>query len=560
MNDQRTRPRSIAIVALIALFLIFAAAACNRDSGAAEAPTPLAEVAAKVAVVEVATDTPTTPPTNTPIATTESTATPTSTTTPTTAPTDTPTPSPTATATATAADTPTPEPTETPTLEPTPDKPAAEVVAPILNVRTGPGTVYDRVGQVAEGSQFDIVARAPEGDWLLVCCVDDAEVWIAGSDEYVRQVGPLDSVPVAEEIPEPPTPAPTSTPGAVAAAVASGPAPAPANLGSFGYGIQVHPGGDMGATAGAVRDLGFNWVKLQFPWEDYEGQPGQRNWPDDKIDALSGAGLNIMASIVKAPDWARNPAYGYAEEGPPQDPHTFASFVGEFAGRYCGRVQAIEVWNEQNLPREWGHEPLSASRYVQLLGVTYRAIKDNCSEMIVVSGAPTPTGAPPPYAIPDFTYLEQMYQAGLKNVSNAIGVHPSGFGNPPDARVQDVWAGTYSRPSHINDASFYFRNVMEQYRNIMIKYGDGGKQLWPTEFGWASSGNPLPDYEYAVYNSEQQQGEYISRAYQMMRDWGFVGPAFLWNLNYNLIQPGSEMAAFGIQNRPAFDIIKAMPK
>ncbi len=84
--------------------------------------------------------------------------------------------------------------------------------------------------------------------------------------------------------------------------------------------------------------------------------------------------------------------------------------------RYCGRVQAIEVWNEQNLHYEWGNEPISASRYVQLLAPAYRAIKAACPSMIVVSGAPTPTGAQPPAAIPDFTYLEQMYQAGLKNV------------------------------------------------------------------------------------------------------------------------------------------------
>ena len=559
MPDQRIHFRSIALVALIILFVMVSAAACSRKSSDVKAPTPLAEVADEVAVVEIATDTPATTPTHTPTATSEPTDTPT----PTAVPTDTPTPSP--TATATAIDTPeptetsTPEPTETPTAEPTPDTPAAEIVAAVLNLRSGPGTVYDRVGQVAEGNQFDIVAKAPESDWLLVCCVDDQQVWIAGGDEYVRQLGPLESVPVAEEIPEPPTPAPTPTPGAVAAAVA-GPAPARANAGFFGYGIQIDPDGDLGATAGAVQGLGFNWVKFQLPWESFEGQPGQRNWPDDKVGVLNGAGLNILASIVKAPNWARPGDTDLSVEGPPADPGTYASFVGEFAARYCGRVQAIEVWNEQNLWYEWGNETLSASRYVQLLASAYRAIKAACPSMIVVSGAPTPTGAQPPAAIPDFTYLEQMYQAGLKNVSDAIGVHPSGYGNPPDVRVQDAWAGTYSRPSHFDHASFYFRNVMEQYRNIMLKYGDGNKRLWPTEFGWASSSNPHPGYEYATYNNEQQQGEYIVRAYQMMRDWGFVGPAFLWNLNYNVTQPGTELAAFGIQGRSAYGMIQAMPK
>jgi hypothetical protein len=242
--------------------------------------------------------------------------------------------------------------------------------------------------------------------------------------------------------------------------------------------------------------------------------------------------------------------------GPPANPGDYASFVGEFAGRYCGRVQAIEVWNEQNLWYEWGGETLDARRYVQLLAAAYRAIKTACPGMIVVSGAPTPTGAAPPAAIRDTTYLEQMYRAGLKQFSDAIGVHPSGYGNPPDARVQDFQAGNYSRPSHVNDSSFYFRNTMEQYRNIMVKYGDANKRLWPTEFGWASTGSPLPGYEYALYNTEQDQAAYISRAFEMMRNWGFVGVAFLWNLNYNVTQPGTELAAFGVVGRPAYESLR----
>ena len=27
---------------------------------------------------------------------------------------------------------------------------------------------------------------------------------------------------------------------------------------------------------------------------------------------------------------------------------------------------------------------------------------------------------------------------------------------------------------------------MEGYRNIMVRYGDANKRIWPTEFGWAA--------------------------------------------------------------------------
>ena len=57
--------------------------------------------------------------------------------------------------------------------------------------------------------------------------------------------------------------------------------PRPAPPGFFGYGIQIDPWGDRGAAIGAVKNMGFNWVKFQLPWKDFEGQRGQRNWPDD---------------------------------------------------------------------------------------------------------------------------------------------------------------------------------------------------------------------------------------------------------------------------------------
>jgi hypothetical protein len=433
-----------------------------------------------------------------------------------------------------------------PTVNAQTAQPQATIVADALNVRGGPGTIYAVVGQAKAGQTYPVTGKSADGKWLVIN-LGGKQGWVLG--QFVKANGALDGLAVVK------------APAAPKAAAKAAAAPRPAPPGFFGYGIQIDPGADRGAAIGAIKGLGFNWVKFQLPWKNFEGGgPGVRNWPDDVVGDLNGNGLNILASIVKAPDWARPGNTNLAVEGPPSDPGAYASFVGEFAARYCGRVQAIEVWNEQNLWYEWGGETLDAARYVRLLAAAYRAIKAACPNMIVVSGAPTPTGATPPAAIRDTTYLEQMYRAGLRNYSDAIGVHPSGYGNPPDARFQDWQAGKYGQASHVSDPSFYFRNTMEQYRNIMAKYGDGNKRLWPTEFGWASTNSPVAGYEYALYNSEQAQGEYIKRAFEMMRNWGWVGVPFLWNLNYNKSQPGSELAAFGIMDRPAYGILQGMPK
>ena len=75
-----------------------------------------------------------------------------------------------------------------------------------------------------------------------------------------------------------------------------------------------------------------------------------------------------------------------------------------------------------------------------------------------------------------------------------------------------------------------------------------------------STSAPHPGYEYEARISEAMQANYIVRAYQMMKNLGYVGAAFLWCLDYNVTQPGTQLAAFGILGRPAFDALRSMPK
>ena len=463
---------------------------------------------------------------------------------------------PTPTITPTPTPTPTPEFTPTPTPTPTLNKPQV-VVNGTYNVRTGPGTNYDRAGQVKAGQVLDIVAKNPEGTWWKVCCVDGKQVWIKASLAPTR--GPTNTVPVAANIPPTPTPAPQA-------------AAAPPPVGgacAFGYGIQAEARYEPQRVADAIKDLGFTWFKQQVPWEEIEPSPGnyQWGWVDNVVNVMHANGIKVLLSVPKAPCWARDPAYGCRDEGPPMDPQTYANFMGQMAARYKGKVQAYEIWNEQNMDYEWGHEPFDAGRYVRLLKAAYQAIKAQDPNAIVVSGALTPTGAPPPAAVDDFIYLEQMLQAGLANWCDAIGVHPSGYNVPPDLRYDQVNDPTaiFRGPSDNKHHSWSFRSTMEGYRNYLIAYGAANKCLWPTEFGWASSPTPVQHYEYAADNTLQEQADFTVRAFQMMKNWGFVGATFLWNLNYEVVAPGSEMGQWSIVDsgwnpRPVYNALKSMPK
>lgn len=340
----------------------------------------------------------------------------------------------------------------------------------------------------------------------------------------------------------------------------------------FGYGIQVQPY-NLPFIVEKVNSLGFNWIKIQVPWKDHEDSPGNYNWGslDDFVNVMNGSGFRILFSVPKAPNWARPIGANLAEEGPPQDPQMFANFLGSLAQRYCGRVQAIEVWNEQNLLREWQGAPLDPASYMAMLKPAYSSIKQACAQTNVISGALTPTGSPLPWAIDDFAYLEGMYQNGLKEFSDGIGAHPSGFNVPPSNTWQDAcgviqttgnkFNGPCDNPHH----SWSFLSTMEGYRNIMVKYEDGNKKIWPTEFGWAAGGAFDSNYLYANDNDFQEQAKWTAEAYKIMKGWGFVGPAFLWNLNFRITDSGTERAQWGILDNqgnplPVFDALASMEK
>ena len=452
-------------------------------------------------------------------------------------------------------------------------RPASNVRYTVVwKVASKDGQVIQQGTNPADQPGFTWTAVNDPGEYVLSVALSDD-----GGKTTVGQPGALEVI-----VPTPtpsPTPSPTPTarpkPAAPAASAGAATAPLPSSGVGFGYGIQVDMVTDTNydRILSHVQALGIGWIKQQVEWKLWNPAPGQYDWGrlDAIVDACSARGLKILFSVVKAPNWARPAGDDRSVAGPPADPNTYAEFVRQMAARYKGRVQAYEIWNEQNLWYEWGGQGgrLNAAAYVQLLKAAYVAIKSADPGATVISGALTPTGVDDGnIAIEDQKYLRQMYAAGLKNYCDAVGVHPSGYNNPPDADWRSWSDPTTGRCK--GHPSWFFRGTIEGYRNTMVANGDGGKRLWPTEFGWASVDGfgvaPARGYEYAADNTADEQAQFIVRAYQMGRNWGFIGPMFLWNLNFApLCGPGDEKAAFSIVNpgwgaRPAFNALAGMPK
>jgi uncharacterized protein YraI len=445
--------------------------------------------------------------------------------------------------------------------------------AQVINVREGPGTNYPVVGQAAASTGYKVVGRNEATDWWQIE-IDGRKGWVFA--QLVSAAGDMGAVAVAEDIPEPPAAAAPAAGGGGSASPPVVSAPPPSGGGSFGYGIQAHMvhNDQAGQVMSMVQGMGFNWVKQQVEWRVFEGSEGARDFGslDGIVNAANASGISVLFSVVNAPAWARESGHDGSVGGPPQNPQTFANFLGALAGKYCGSaLKAIEVWNEQNLHYEWGNKPLNPGEYVALLAPAYAAIKGACPSIYVLSGALTPAGNNPPYAMDDFTYLEEMFKAGVNNYIDGVGAHPSGYNVPPSVtwegaceaiqRSGNSFNGACDSPHH----SWSFRSTMEGYRNIMNVYGASGKKVWPTEFGWAAGGSYHAAYKYADDNDFGEQAQWTVEAYQMMKAWGWAGPAFLWNLNFRVVANGTEKAQWGIvgpswEPLPAYNALASMPK
>ena len=361
--------------------------------------------------------------------------------------------------------------------------------------------------------------------------------------------------PPAEAIP---AAAPTTIPIAppVAASLPAG----QIGLDSARMGIQVHYNFDVAGwdrTLHQITALRVGWIKMQAAWEWLQPDaPGQfdRNFRlfQLHVQEADKRGFRILLSIAKAPAWARN--NNRNEDGPPDDLNQLAAFISLLLEKVGPYIDAIEIWNEPNLRREWtGALAFNGGGYIDLFRVGYNAVRAYSSTMTVITAGLAPTGNAANVSVDDRAFLRQMYQAGLAGYADAaIGIHPYSWGNPPDFLCCDNIAGQGwdDRPQ------FFFRQTIEDYRGIIAAHG-GNAALWVTEFGWATWQDypgQAPD-PWMSYNSANDQMNYTLRAFEIGQARPDIGVMILWNLSYanaTIIQQGSELAGYSLLY-PAFD-------
>ena len=311
------------------------------------------------------------------------------------------------------------------------------------------------------------------------------------------------------------TTAPADNPAASSAPVEI--APGAASVGSFELGGQV-----TGLSVEAVnllRSAGMKWVKSQIPFsESNESVEQGRRYIQD----AQAKGFKILLSVKGAHGdliHLRDNFENYTDR--------FAAFLRKLAQ---AGADAIEVWNEPNIQREWPAGQISGANYTKMLKKAYEAIKGptGAPSTMVISGAPSPTGwAGAAGCIPtvcnDDFFMRQMAEADAAKYMDCVGIHYNAGTVPPDA-TSGASVGT---PLHY---TWYYPLMVDVYRGAFP-----GKPLCFTEIGYLTGEGigPLPEgFAWASGVTLQNQADWIAQAAVLAAQSGYVRLMIVWNMNY----------------------------
>jgi uncharacterized protein YraI len=145
----------------------------------------------------------------------------------------------------------------------------AVVEAELLNLRFGPGTVYDILGILKRGDTLKITGKCPAGDWLRVIAPNGQEGWV--ETQFLKINLPLAEVTPAP-IPSTPTPiSPTDMPTTPTIAPTSMPSPTntPTDtaMPTATPTSTPHPGLALVSPDEGTSFTKGEEVKLQWKWE-----------------------------------------------------------------------------------------------------------------------------------------------------------------------------------------------------------------------------------------------------------------------------------------------------
>lgn len=301
---------------------------------------------------------------------------------------------------------------------------------------------------------------------------------------------------------------PTNTEGLVAPPSNNVVSSGAINLSNFSYGGHVTSASSPRAIS-AMQSAGMTWMKIQVQY--FQG--GDPGGAIAAVEAGHAAGFRVVIGTVGEPQQLASGGDAYIQG--------YANWLAAIA---AGGADAIEVWNEANIDREWPQGQISGAAYVNMLSTAYNAIKSANGSTIVISAAPAPTGAEAAYpgqVVNDNNWLQQVVNAGGLQYIDCIGVHYNEGIVPPRSTSGDPRDNYYTR---------YLPTMVATYRSIV-----GGTPICFTELGYVTpEGFPplTPFFSWGENTSLQEQASWLADAASYLSQQGDVRMMIVWNVDF----------------------------
>jgi Beta-galactosidase len=247
---------------------------------------------------------------------------------------------------------------------------------------------------------------------------------------------------------------------------------------------------------GKMAAHGVETARVQFLWARAEPAKSQFDFTStDKWVQLAAAhGIRLLPVVQTTPRWLRIEAR--RDGSPPRKISEFGPFMRALVGRYGPNgtfwsehpelaktpVRDWVMWNEPHLFAYWS-APHWEKGYGELLRTGYKAVKKaDPGAKVVLAGM---TGA-------SWEILADLYaKTKIHGFFDVLAVHP------------------YTKfPSGLP-------RIVRRVREVMSAHGDGGREIYATEFGWSASKGrkKAPKSIAGIQVTDQQMADRLTAAY-----------------------------------------------
>lgn len=309
-------------------------------------------------------------------------------------------------------------------------------------------------------------------------------------------------------------------------APANNPAPIAGGAALQGFSLGGHVLEMSDNTFGLMRRAGMTWVKKQINYNEGDDPGGLAGF----INRAHEGGFRILFGIVGDEGRLAQDFDGYLN-----------TYVGYLAGVASLGADAIEVWNEPNIDREWPAGQINGANYTKMLAAAYNAIKSANPNTWVISAAPSPTGffgaaGCGSGGCNDDVFMQQMAAAGAAQYLDCIGLHYNEGIIPPSQQSNDP-RGNYP--------TYFFSSMLARGYNPF-----GGKPVCFTELGYLSGegfdiGIPA-NFAWANNTTVAQHASWLAEAATIAAQSGKVRLMIVWNVDFPFFTENDPMGGYAM--------------